>query len=222
LRALFCAYRDWAVSVYENIKESYPDLVLVRTPEDLTSKFSSSEWDVIFIVGWSWKVEPEIVNNCMVVGMHPSDLPDYAGGSPIQNQILDGITETRASLFKLNEKFDNGDIVDKERIDLSGHLTDVFDSISSATVLMIKRFMLSYPDIETSSQVGSGKKVRRIKPADSRLKNPESPRGLMSCRELWDFIRCREDPYPNAFFEDDTGRLVIKHVEFYPKNSTDS
>ena len=111
MRSLFCAYRDWAVNVYEKIKESNPDLVLVRTPEDLTAAFSSGEWDVIFIVGWSWKVEPEIVNSCMVVGMHPSDLPDYAGGSPVQNQILDGITSTRASLFKLNEKFEGDEMV---------------------------------------------------------------------------------------------------------------
>ena len=221
MRALFCAYRDWAVNVYEKIKEKNPDFVLIRTPQDLTTAFSDGEWDVIFIVGWSWKVEPEIVNNCMVVGMHPSDLPDYAGGSPIQNQILDGITKTRASLFRLNENFDEGDILHKEEIDLTGHLSEVLESIGNATLIMIERFLVSYPVINYQKQSGSGKKVRRVKPSSSKLPIPESEL-VKSCSDLWNFIRCREDPYPNAFFEDETGRLVIKHVEFYPKGCANS
>jgi len=30
-------------------------------------------------------------------------------------------------------------------------------------------------------------------------------------------MRCREDPYPNAFIEDKTGRLLFKKVDFIAK-----
>lgn len=222
MKTLFCGYRQWSLDVFEKIRDIKPDIVLIQSPEMLSEITAAESWDVIFVVGWSWKIEPEIINKSLVVGIHPSDLPDYSGGSPIQNQILDGITRTNSTLFKLNEKFDEGDIIDKEPVDLSGHMSDVFNSISLSSVAMIQRFLNNYPDIKLFKQCGAGKKVRRIKPSDSRLENPVGKNGKMSCRELWDFIRCREDPYPNAFFEDDTGRIVVRHVEFYEKGSTDS
>lgn len=222
MKILFCGYRQWALDVFEKIRDTEPNIVLIQSPEMLNEITASEDWDVIFVVGWSWKIEPEIINKSLVFGIHPSDLPDYSGGSPIQNQILDGITRTNSTLFKLNEKFDEGDIVDKEPIDLSGHMSDVLNSISLSSVAMIHRFLNNYPDIKLVKQHSIGKKVRRIKPSDSRLENPAGKNGKMSCRELWDFIRCREDPYPNTFFEDDTGRIVVRHVEFYEKSSTDS
>jgi methionyl-tRNA formyltransferase len=225
MRVLFCAYRDWAKSVYDDVKNLCTESLLVTTPEQL-STMSRQTWDVIIVVGWSWKIEEIIVKENLVIGMHPSDLPDYAGGSPIQNQVLDGLIESRATLFRLNEKFDEGEILDKERIDLTGHLDDIFCSIQSATTTMIKRFMSSYPDISLHPQASGGKKVRRLKPEDSMLPNTAFPAKLggkkMSCLEMWNFIRCREDPYPNVFFEDETGKLVIKHVEFTPKDNPDS
>jgi len=230
MRILFCAYRDWALEIFNDLRASSDDIVLAKTPEDLSDLTVSGKWDVIMVVGWSWKVESSLVRDQLVIGVHPSDLPDYAGGSPIQNQILDGIKSTQATLFKLNEKFDEGDIIDKEPIDLSGHLDQVFESISSASRSLIKRFIEKYPENSYIKQGVSTKKVRRLKPSDSELPLPVFPEGSkfykdgkpMTCEELWNFIRCREDPYPNVYLEDSTGRLVIKHVEFEAKTSTDS
>jgi hypothetical protein len=81
--------------------------------------------------------------------------------------------------------------------------------------------------VYTPQPAGERHIVKRLKPEDSRLplmplSSPAASTGdapQMTCRQLWDFIRCREDPYPNAFFEDETGRLVITRVEFYPKES---
>ena len=38
----------------------------------------------------------------------------------------------------------------------------------------------------------------------------------MSAREIYNFIRCREDPYPNTYYEDDTGTILFKSVDFIP------
>ena len=225
MRVLFCAYRDWAKSVYDDVKSLCAESLLVNTPEQL-SLAASQNWDAIIVVGWSWKIEEKIVIENLVIGMHPSDLPDYAGGSPIQNQVLDGLTHSRATLFRLNEKFDEGEILDKETIDLTGHLDDIFSSIRFSTTAMIGRFIASYPDFSLHPQQSGGKKVRRLRPEDSMLPNPCFPEKMggkkMSCVEMWNFIRCREDPYPNVFFEDETGKLVIKHVEFTIKNNPGS
>ena len=214
MKILLCSYRDWANEVvfalYGKIKHQ---LTHVRTPEELQKVALSQEWDVIVLVGWSWKVPAEIVNSRLVIGMHPSDLPKYAGGSPIQNQILDGIEQTKATLFKLNEKFDDGEIIDKEPIDLSGHLKQVLYSITEATIQLILRFAHNFPNNTYIKQTGERHIVKRLKPESSQFHIQNG----YTCKEMWNFIRCREDPYPNAYFEDETGKLIIKHVEFIPK-----
>lgn len=233
MKILFCAYRDWALDVFDAFVMQNPGMELAKTPDEMERVARSEKWDVIVIVGWSWKVPADIVNSNLIIGMHPSDLPDYAGGSPIQNQILDGITETSATLFKLNEKFDKGEIIDKEPISLVGHLDEVLENIAGATVVLLHRFFVDYPNNTYTAQEGEGKSVRRLKPEHSRLPNPcelveaetyghaggdeFNIEKRYTCKELWDFIRCREDPYPNAYFEDETGRLLIKWVEFEPK-----
>jgi methionyl-tRNA formyltransferase len=229
MRILFCAYRDWALEVVSRIGAELreQDFSVAETAEELDRKVQEGEWEVIALIGWSWKVPAEICNRHVVIGMHPSDLPKFAGGSPIQNQILAGVTRTKATLFRLNEQFDRGAIIDKEAFSLEGHLEDVFEEIGRATYGLLKRFIDAYPNnLYTPQPDGERHVVRRLKPEDSRLPliRRQSDDAVvanapeMTCRELWDFIRCREDPYPNAFFEDQTGRLVIKRVEFLPKD----
>ena len=36
----------------------------------------------------------------------------------------------------------------------------------------------------------------------------------MNTEELYNFIRCLEDPYPNAFIEDEVGTISFKKVAF--------
>jgi methionyl-tRNA formyltransferase len=231
MRIMVCSYRDWVDPVLKDLAcwdrryEFIGNLTHITTPEHLEKYAREKHWDVIVLIGWSWKVPADIVESKLVIGMHPSDLPKYAGGSPVQNQILDGLTESKATLFKLNAEFDKGEIIDKEPINLEGHLVDVFSSIAAATSKLLFRFIESYPNYKLSPQNhDEGFVVRRLKPEQSKIPNPLwfSPDGSpMSCRAMWNHIRCREDPYPNAFFQDETGKLVIKHVEFIPNDPTD-
>lgn len=223
-KILVCGYRNWALNVFSYFEKNKQDwyFKLVETPEKLEKLALAESWDVIALLGWSWKVSKEICESRLVVGMHPSDLPKYSGGSPIQNQIIDGIEKTRATLFKLNEKFDMGEIIDKEPISLEGHLTDVFAELEKASVVLLKRFLEAYPkNTYTPQKYEERSTVKRIKPHQSQISNPLTRDGTreMTCRELWDFIRCREDPYPNAYFEDNTGKLVVKYVEFEPRTN---
>jgi methionyl-tRNA formyltransferase len=218
MKILFCAYRDWANQIYNQLVVKFGtehDFWIASSAKELEISCKIRDYDVIILVGWSWKVPADIVNAYLIIGMHPSDLPQFAGGSPIQNQILSGVKQTRATLFKLNETFDAGEIIDKEPINLEGHLDQVLNSISIATLNLIKRFITNFPNFTLTSQANCGEASHypRCKPEHSKLTLPSNT----TCTELWNFIRCREDPYPNAYFEDDTGVLVIKQVEFIKK-----
>ena len=43
--------------------------------------------DIVLFYGWSWKVSEKLINKFDCLMLHPSPLPKYRGGSPIQNQI---------------------------------------------------------------------------------------------------------------------------------------
>ncbi|GIR96779.1 hypothetical protein CM15mP99_4140 [bacterium] len=53
-------------------------------------------------------------------------------------------------------------------------------------------------------------KKKKRTPHDSKLSKKDLI--SLSARELYNFIRCLEDPYPNAYIEDETGRMLLKKV----------
>jgi methionyl-tRNA formyltransferase len=224
MNVLFCAYRDWGLSVYQNFVEKRSYLwhkdskkihcSLCSTKESLEEMVKSQHYDIIVLLGWSWKVPNHIVDSHYVIGMHPSDLPDYAGGSPLQNQILDGLTMTKATLFKLDKNFDSGPILGKVDLSLEGHIEDIFKNLSAASNILLDSFFQSYPNITEIAQTKTFSK-KRLKPEDSSLTKEKLLN--MSAKKLYDEIRCREDPYPNVTLEDETGTLIFKRVEFIPK-----
>ena len=217
-RVLFCAYREWALKAFEELSGRLEDceLVLATTPTELEELAGSGRWDAVVVVGWSWRVPAEVVNEQLVVGVHPSDLPRYAGGSPIQHQVVDGVRETKATLFRLTEDLDGGDIVARAPLVLDGHMAEILDRLAAVSVELVAGFVRSLPDVrlEPQSAHGEGFRRARLQPEDSRL--VPSDFAELTCEQLYDRIRAREDPYPNAFLEDDTGTLRIRWVEFEP------
>jgi methionyl-tRNA formyltransferase len=63
------------------------------------------------------------------INLHASLLPKYRGASPVQGAILSGDPETGVTLMLMNEKMDEGDILDQENI-----IIDENDTTSSLTI----------------------------------------------------------------------------------------
>lgn len=68
------------------------------------------------------------------LNLHPSDLPKYRGPSPIQFSIINNEKISCLTLMKMNEKMDEGDIIDKKFFEITEN--DTFDSI----ILKIQNF----------------------------------------------------------------------------------
>lgn len=221
MKVLLCGYRDWALDVFKqllarnvSIRQEH-DFMLVVSNDELVVALEKYDFDLAFVVGWSWKIMPEHLAKVPFIGMHPSDLPAYAGGSPIQNQVLDGVTTSKATMFRLMPEMDSGSIVAQRPFSLEGHMADILQRLTLVTFTMCVELLDQWPDIHERPQVGIRDVRRRVRPEASRLDPVQLSK--ITCRQLWDVIRCREDPYPNAYFEDETGRLTIKRVEFEPK-----
>ena len=211
---IFAGYREWALKIFEFLETEYDAYTwhLAKTPAQLDDLLQIKNVGIVVLAGWSWIIKRGDLSSNLFVGLHPSDLPSYSGGSPIQNQILDGITSTKMTLFKLDKKIDEGDILYKEDLSLSGGISEIFNSLTLSSIEIMKKLMKDYPDLKFLKQTGNRISRKRLKPSDSSLTGDKI--SSMTTVELYDFIRCREEPYPNAFIEDTYGRLLFKKVEF--------
>lgn len=217
---VFAGYRDWADRILEmlTVRCGGMEFVRVDSPEALSAAIDGEQPGLVLLAGWSWILPEAELEKQPVFGLHPSDLPDYAGGSPIQHQIIDGVRDSKLTLFRLTPKLDHGPTVFKADLSLDGHLDEIFERISTAGADLMERLLNEFPDhpeIREPVPDDQAKTRRRLKPDASRLEKAEL--GGFTCEELYNLIRAREDPYPNVYVEDETGRLYFKRVEFQRK-----
>jgi len=110
-RFLFFAYREWAINIFKDVSNEDDEFILISNNLLCTKKFIDTiKPDVIFLYGWSWIVPKEIVENYTCLCLHPSKLPKYRGGTPIQNQIMNEEYQSAVTIFKMGVGLDDGDI----------------------------------------------------------------------------------------------------------------
>lgn len=227
MKVIFLAYRTWGLRAAHAVMQrlgSTIDASIIESPDALSLACQSLAPNQVVIValGWSWLIEKAITENQLCLGAHPSDLPSYRGGSPIQNQIIDGIEDTKLSLFHITEKLDAGDIWGKAPLSLKGDsMEDIFANLESASIQLLSDFFSNYPNIQPTPQdLALGSYRKRRKPEESRLELADFASGDL--RSLHNKIRCLTGPYPNAYLEDSDGnRLYFEAIRFTPAASTD-
>ena len=146
MRVIFCGYRSWALNIIDEIKKhkKINSCEIITSKEEYDFKFNKLviNADLIVFLGWSWIIPKKITNKYLCVGMHPSDLPDYRGGSPIQHQIINGVIETKISLMTISEKLDGGDIWLKNYLDLRGNNIEcIFKNIEKSSIVLFNNFL---------------------------------------------------------------------------------
>jgi len=223
MKAIFLAYRDWALEVYEPIKKNpkLSELILCKTLDDL-SNIQLEDYDVLLTCGSSEKLGQEVIDKIEVIGVHCAELDRYSYGSPIQNQIIDGLTFTKHRIFKLsyNENSRRAHAHDclfshEVDLDLSGNMDDILGQMTATSVILFNMYINDYPNILWTEWPKEEIVRERRVPIDSCLTKEQF--GLMNTEELYNFLRCLEEPYPNGYIEDEVGRLYIKKVEFKKK-----
>ena len=219
-KILFFAYRKWAIDTIKELKKKNPNYLfkVIKKPSFLAKKnlHKLRKFDYIIVIGWSWIVKKDILNYLNIYGVHPSDLPNYSGGSPIQNQIIDGITKSKITIFKLSTKIDKGAIYGSENISLSGDSNDeIFENIKKGSYNLITKFLKKKKKLK-KIQKGKVKMRKRRKPGDSRISINFLKKNRIDT--IYNFIRCLTDPYPNAYLEDNYGnKILFKKIKFIKK-----
>lgn len=187
-----------------------------RSPDRL-EKLSHEIWDIkplaILAYGWSWMIPPSILAIAPTIILHPSPLPRYRGGSPIQHQILAGETESAATLLWATDQTDAGPILAQKKFSLAGDLNSIFKSIEEIGVeltIPILDLLAAGANLPgTPQDEAAATTFKRRTPADSEIGATEiltKPASYFANK-----VRCLQPPYPEAFITCGDGkRLVIE------------
>ena len=213
MKILCVSYRDWALEIYDYIsKNSEHQLLIIDSYDDYSEeKVFEFNPDYILFYGWSWIVSKEIILNYQCIMLHPSPLPKYRGGSPIQNQIIEGEKKSMVTLFFMTDNLDDGDIILQKEISLIGHLSDIFADIIKVGIELTNKF-LDGDYILTKQVEKDATYCKRRKPSDSEITLEDLK--TKSSDYLFNKIRMLEDPYPNAYIKTIDGKkLLLKFVE---------
>jgi methionyl-tRNA formyltransferase len=187
------------------LKERLSDwsIVRVREKHELTQGLLESLQPLfIFFPHWSWLI-PQVIHerfNCVI--FHMTDLPFGRGGSPLQNLIVRGYSETKLTALKCESGLDTGPIYLKQPLSLKGTAEEILIRASGLMEQMIVDIVEKRP--VPVAQKGEVVEFKRRRPEDGDL----AP--LQELKQVYDFIRMLDaEGYPRAFLE--TERL---HFEF--------
>jgi len=208
MRIACVGYREWALNIYDALANSTDHTYLIfrsklQYNEDALRDFKP---DLILFYGWSWYVTETLLRDYTCLMLHPSPLPKYRGGSPIQNQIIAGEKESKVSIFIMNSEIDAGDIVGQEDISLEGALDSIFKQIEVVGVRLTLKVIRDGLNREPQNHSNATYFKRRSK-ADSEITLKELTGS--SAEFLFNKIRMLADPYPNAYIKTNDGKILV-------------
>ncbi len=204
MKLIGISYRQWALEIYKNISKK-KNIKIFHTKKIQIKKIQKINPDYIFFYGWSWKVSKNITKKYKCIMLHPSKLPNFAGGSPLQNQIIRNINKTYITLFKMNEIIDGGNVIYQKKISLKGSLDEIFDRIiKTGTELSMNLLKERYRE----KKITVKKRYKRLKNnSEITIKELKNSTGVY----LYNKIRMLQDPYPNPYIKTrDNKKLFIK------------
>jgi methionyl-tRNA formyltransferase len=168
---------------------------LFTRPEQLTvAALTELAPDWVLAPHWSALLPAEVFERFRVVIFHMTDLPYGRGGSPLQNLIVRGHTETTICALRCEAGIDAGPVYLRAPLSLEGSARDIFLRAREVIFGMCCRLVVEAP--VPVPQSGEPVHFRRRRPAESVIN------GLESIDQIYDHIRMLDcDGYPPAAFE---------------------
>ena len=215
----FFIYRNWAYKILNNIlkenKKKNIILITNKVPEFNIKKLKikkfkidpnnniliykilkNNQVDIAFFYGWSWLISNKVIDNFLCICLHPSKLPLFRGGSPIQNQILRGVYDSAVTVFRMNKKIDQGPIFMQKRLSLKGDIKDILLNISKIGTKITSNLLSKFnkKKLIFFKQKGKASFYRRRTEKDN-LKNLNDLKKV-TYYQLHDYLRSLQYPYP--------------------------
>jgi methionyl-tRNA formyltransferase len=193
--------------------------VPVFTPEKINTpewreKIAALQPDLILSVYYRHMIGTRILElpRLGAWNMHGSLLPKYRGRAPINWAILHGETRLGMTLHRMVKAPDAGAVVDQEGVDISPRDTaeQAFRKVLPCARRVLERQIDALlagtaretPQDETQATYFTGRK-----PEDGRI------HWTQTSAQIFNLIRAVTDPYPGAFTDIGTSRLMVWWAE---------
>jgi methionyl-tRNA formyltransferase len=218
-KILLCGYRDWSFDLYSKLEWCDYDVTYVDDKDYLEVIIEKIKPELIFFVGWSWIIKKDIIEKYKCICLHPSPLPKYRGGSPIQHQIINDEKQSAVTLFEMDNGIDTGNILYQKYFSLDGNLKEIFKNIVDIGFEGICNIIENnYKVIKQNNEESTFYKRRTKNMSEIKIDDFKNYRA----KDLYNKIRALQHPYPNAFIKckDDT-KLFITHANLGEINEKD-
>jgi len=188
---------------------------------DLVPQLQKLTPDYLFSFYYRHMIPAELLA-CARIGalnMHGSLLPKFRGRAPVNWAILQGATETGATLHMMEVKPDAGDIVGQSTVSIGPNetATDVFGKVSQAAVTVIN---LVLPELiqgripRKPNNLAQGSYFGGRKPADGQILWHQT------AQQVHNLVRAVAPPYPGAFTDWQGQRMIVARTSLegpFPK-----
>ncbi len=201
--------RPWHANIVDKLnRKLYNQFVLINRVEQLNrDNLNKYQPKYVFFPHWSHIIEKDVYQNLNCVIFHMTDLPFGRGGSPLQNLIVQGFTETKISAIRCVEELDAGPVYLKKTLSLLGTAEEIFIRASILIEDMIVEIIEK--NIQPVPQEGNPTHFKRRKPAESDIAE------ISSLELIYDHIRMLDaDGYPKAFIETKHFRFEFSRASF--------
>lgn len=221
MNIIFAAYRDWAVDVFPSVQghKNVRWTTRVKNNEELYDLLNSKEkFDLVIFCGWSTPPDEWATKKVPMISEHPATSDRYSPGTPLQNQILDGKTSTKHRIVKVGYPELAPRLWSHEvQMSLEGNMDDILFQMKVTSEVLFQRFLDDYPNVtwQQWDEVAECDKLKRRTPDMSEINKKDF--ATLPTSKIYDMIRCLEDPYPNAFIEDEDGILYFNKVKYKSK-----
>ena len=145
IKVVGIGYREWAIKIYEELKKKINIKIFKKEKIDY-KKLDKLRPDYILFTDGAKKVPEQIVKKYKCIMLHPSKLPNFAGGSPLQNQIIRNVKKSAITLFRMSGKIDRGRIINQTPLSLEGSLDEIFFQIVKKGVSQSLKMFKDYKE----------------------------------------------------------------------------
>lgn len=199
--------RSWHEPMAERLKEKcgLPFHLITRKKELTLDRLTELAPRYVFFPHWSYIIPAEIHDKFECVIFHMTDVPFGRGGSPLQNLIVRGITDTKITALRCTDQVDAGPVYMKRPLSLHGTAEEIYLRAGVVIEEMIAEIIHSEPS--PCEQVGKVVTFKRRRSEESDICETT---GLA---ELYNHIRMLDaDGYPRAFLQSGRFRLEFSGV----------
>ena len=209
MKIVCVGYREWALEIYRRVRLFYGsrhEFIFVDKKLYSEELLVQESPDLVLFYGWSWKIEESVIDNYRCLMLHPSPLPKYRGGSPIQNQIINGETSSAVTIIEMTNELDAGDILAQEKFSLDGNIADILKKITRIGTRLTKR-ILSGDYIRVKQNESEATFYKRRNKSDNEI----TVREILSedSQYIYNKIRMLGDPYPYAYIKTSDGKKIL-------------